>query len=114
MAIKDAPVVKVLKFNERQAYNPDRPISSLIRTQLLHLHHAENLVVPAQFRTNININHLLTERQASRYIHQVTRLLHEHGGSSEGKTTKKKKASPAKKVDRRPAKKATKRQSKSR
>ena len=79
MAIEDAPKIKVLEFDEDEAYNPERPISGLIRNQLLHLHHAENLVVPAQFRTNININELLTERQASDYIHKVTLLLHRFG-----------------------------------
>ena len=79
MAIEDAPVVKLIEFDEAEAYNPDRPISSLIRTQLLHLHHAENLALPAKLRTNVNINHLLTERQASEYIHQVTTLLHQQG-----------------------------------
>jgi len=79
MTIEDAPVVKVLDFDEAEAYNPDRPISSLIRTQLLHLHHAENLIVPVRFRTNININNLLTERQASDYIHKITQLLHRYG-----------------------------------
>ena len=37
MAIEDAPAVKVLDFDVAEAYNPDRPISGLIRTQLLHL-----------------------------------------------------------------------------
>ncbi|SRR5258708_2051804 len=82
MAIKDAPVVNILQFDEKQAYDHDRPISSLIRTQLLHLHHAENLVVPPNARTNININHLLTERQASEYIQKVTALLHKYGKSA--------------------------------
>jgi hypothetical protein len=96
MALKDAPTVDVLKFDEKEAYNHDRPISSLIRTQLLHLHHAENLVVPPKARTNININHLLTERQASEYIQKVTRLLHRYGTASSGSKSKKKRKKPAK------------------
>src|SRR5208282_3075793 len=98
MALKDAPRVDVLKFDEREAYNHDRPISSLIRTQLLHLHHAENLVVPPKARTNININHLLTERQASEYIQKVTRLLHRYGMASSGSKSKKKRNKPVKKA----------------
>ncbi len=78
MAIKDAPVVNMLQFDEKEAYNHDRPISSLIRTQLLHLHTAEYMKVPAVERTNININDLHTERQASEYIAKVTALLHKH------------------------------------
>ncbi len=79
MAIKDAPKVDIIEFDKKAAYNPDLPISSLIRTQLLHLHHAEHLVVPPEARTNININTLHTERQASKYIQKVTALLHKHG-----------------------------------
>jgi hypothetical protein len=96
MAIKDAPVVKVLGFDEAEAYNPGRPISGLIRNQLLHLHHAENLAVPAQFGTNININELLTERQASDYIHKVTQLLHRYGKSDSARKPTIKRRTPAK------------------
>ena len=90
MAIKDAPVVDIIEFDENEAYNPDRPISSLIRTQLLHLHHAEHLVVPQKQRTNVNINTLHTERQASEYIQRVTALLHKHGKKAGKKTLTKK------------------------
>jgi hypothetical protein len=85
MAIQDAPTVDVLKFDENEAYDHDRPISSLIRTQLLHLHHAEHVVVPSKSRTDININDLHTERQASEYIQTVTALLHKHGNKSKTK-----------------------------
>ena len=96
MALEDAPTIEVLKFDEAEAYDHDRPISSLIRTQLLHLHHAENIVVPQTARTNININHLLTERQASEYIQKVTRLLHRYGKESNRKSPKKTKRSTKK------------------
>jgi hypothetical protein len=96
MALEDAPTVEVLKFDEKEAYNHDRPISSLIRTQLLHLHHAENLVVPSKARTNININHLLTERRASEYIQKVTRLLHRYGNTSNESKPKKQRKTTAK------------------
>jgi hypothetical protein len=93
-----ARTVEIPEFDEQAAYNHDRPISSLIRTQLLHLHTAENLVLPEKDRTGININHLLTERQASEYIQKVTALLHRHGkvtkrkAASSGKSKKGKKA----------------------
>lgn len=94
MALKDAPVVQVLKFDEVEAYDHNRPISSLIRTQLLHLHHAEQLMVPAKAQTNININNLHTELQASEYIEKITALLHKHGKAkaraSQTKTAKSK------------------------
>ena len=90
MAIKDAPVVDIIEFDIKDAYNPDRPISSLIRTQLLHLHHAENLMVPQNQRTNVNINTLHTEREASEYIQRVTALLHKHGKKAAKKPRTKK------------------------
>jgi hypothetical protein len=107
MALEDAPTVEVLKFDEKEAYNHDRRISSLIRTQLLHLHYAENIVVPPKARTNININHLLTERQASEYIQKVTRLLHRYGKASSGSKAKKKRNTPAKKAGRTSGKKVS-------
>jgi len=112
MALKDAPIVEVLKFDEEEAYNHDRRISSLIRTQLLHLHHAENLVVPPKARTNININDLLTERQASDYIQKVTRLLHRYGKASNGNRSKMKRKKPAKTTGRTSGKRSTGHQSK--
>ncbi len=79
--------VVIPEFDEKAAYNHDRPISSLVRTQLLHLHTAENLALPEKDRTDININHLLTERQASEYIQKVTALLHSHGKAARRKPT---------------------------
>jgi hypothetical protein len=100
MALNDAPIVEVLKFDEEDAYDHDRPISGLIRTQLLHLHHAEHIVVPAKVRTNININHLLTERQASEYIAKVTALVHQYGKRA-GTKRQPKKRIPQKKSKKR-------------
>ena len=104
MALEDAPTVEVLKFDEKEAYNHDRPISSLIRTQLLHLHHSENLVVPSKARTNIIINHLLTERQASEYIQKVTRLLHQYGKTINESKPKKQKKTTTKNASRKSVK----------
>jgi hypothetical protein len=102
MAQQFAKTVNVLKFDENEAYDHDRPISSLVRTQLLHLHQAEHIGVPEKARTNININDLHTEREASEYIAKVTRLLHKHGNAA-GKKSKVRK--PARK---RPAGKSAK------
>lgn len=79
MAKTYAMTVDVPEFDEKAAYDHDRPISSLIRTQLLHLTAAENLALPRKFQTGVNINTLHTERQASAYIQRVTALLHKHG-----------------------------------
>lgn len=106
MALKDAPIVEVLKFDETEAYDHNRPISGLIRTQLLHLHHAEQLLVPPKAQTNININNLHTELQASEYIEKITALLHKHGKAkartsghkkSKGSQSKSKKKAPVSK-----------------
>lgn len=86
MAKEFAFSVEMPEFDKESAYNHDRPISSLVRTQLLHLHTAENLWLPEKDRTGININHLLTERQASQYIQKVTALLHRHGKATKRKT----------------------------
>ena len=71
--------VDLPEFDKKAAYDHDRPISSLIRTQLLHLHTVENLKLTEKDRTNTNINDLHTELQASKYIQAVTARLHAHG-----------------------------------
>jgi hypothetical protein len=85
MAKEYALTVEIPEFDEEAAYDHDRPISSLIRTQLLHLHTVENFVLPEKDRTGININHLLTEHQASEYIQKVTALLHRQGKAAKRK-----------------------------
>jgi hypothetical protein len=102
MAIKDAPIINILAFDEKEAYDPDRPISGLVRTQLHHLHLAENMVIPPPARTNVNINDLHTERQASKYIQKMTALLHKYGKTkAQGKPRARK--SSAKKSGKKPA-----------
>jgi hypothetical protein len=100
MAKVYAMTVDVPEFDEQAAYDPDRPISSLIRTQLLHLTAAENLALPPKFRTGININTLHTEHQASEYIQRVTTLLHTHGKAEARKAAAGHNRKPAKKVAR--------------
>lgn len=81
MAKTYAKTVTVPSFDERAAYNQDRPISSLIRTQLLHLTTVENLRLPKHLRTGININTLHTEHEAGGYIQRVTAALCVHGAA---------------------------------
>jgi hypothetical protein len=68
MNIIDVPAV------EKEAYNPDRPISGLIQMQLIHLSTAEQKL-PAKQRTGTNIATLHTEGQAAEYIQKVTAML---------------------------------------
>jgi hypothetical protein len=94
MAREYAMTIEVPEFDERAAYNHHRPISGLIRTQLLHLHAAEQHL-PPKHRSNININDLHTEHQASEYIQQVTEKLHARTGPRKPRAaskTKRKKA----------------------
>ena len=99
-----ALTIDVPGLDEKAAYDPDLPISSLIRTQLLHLHNVENLALPPKSRTGVNINHLLTERQASEYIQKVTALLHRHGKAEARKAAAGGKGKAGKKAVKKPGK----------
>jgi hypothetical protein len=57
-----------------KAYNPDRPISSLLLHQLRQLHAAEQHL-DEKDRTRINISTLHTEAQAGKYIQKVMKKL---------------------------------------
>lgn len=111
MAREYALTVDVPDFDETAAYNHDRPISGLVRTQLHHLHIAEQHLPVAQ-RTNVNINNLHTEREAGEYIAKVTALLHQHGSAKKTRAAGKKKTKTAKKSAARSGKKSAKAASK--
>jgi len=53
------------------AWNPNRKASSLLRTQVEHMHLAERRL-PQRYRTQIYINAIQTEGEAAEYIGQVT------------------------------------------
>jgi hypothetical protein len=94
------PMIDVPEVEE-EAYNHDRPISSLIHHQLIHLSAAEHCL-PREKQTGINISRLHTEQQAAEYIQKVTALLHPEGAekkkSSRRKTTARKSRASAKKT----------------
>ena len=92
---------------EKEAYNPDRPISGLIQMQLVHLSTAEQMLPPNIRRTGINIATLHTEGQAAEYIQKVTALLHRAGKAKKKKTTKKNVSKP-RKTAKKPAEKRSK------
>jgi hypothetical protein len=83
MKIIDVPTV------EKEAYNPDRPISGLIQMQLIHLSTAEQTLPPKQ-RTGINIATLHSEGEAADYIQKVTAMLHRVGKAKSKASTKNK------------------------
>ena len=88
--VDDIPMIDVPEV-EPEAYNPDRPISGLIHSQLVHLSAAEQHL-PRAKRTGINIAMLHTEGEAAGYIQKVTAMLHPQGAGkskSKMKTTQK-------------------------
>lgn len=63
------------------AYDPDRPISDLVHNQILHLSVAERSL-EKRHRSPLDVHSIKTERQASEYIHHLTKKLHERGEKS--------------------------------
>jgi len=61
------------------AMNRDRPISSLIKAQLLHIQHAESARLPKEKRVGVKLEDIHTEAEAAAYIAAVTRILHPQG-----------------------------------
>ena len=61
------------------AMNKDRPISDLIKAQLLHIQHAESARLPKHKRDGRRPEDIHTEGEAASYIAAVTRILHPQG-----------------------------------
>jgi hypothetical protein len=61
------------------AFNGDRPVSSLLKTQLLHIHHAESARLPKEKRDGRHPEEIHTEAEAASYIAAITKLLHPQG-----------------------------------
>jgi hypothetical protein len=57
------------------AWNPNRPMSSLLKWQVEHLHEAEKRL-PRQHHTDIYVNAIKTEGEAADYIRAVTEAIH--------------------------------------
>lgn len=90
-------VVPVSKPHPR-AYNPDRPITDLVRNQILHLSLAERHL-DKRHHSGIDVYSIQTERQASEYIHHLTKKLHPEGAKPPSKGKKSvRKPGPAKKT----------------
>jgi hypothetical protein len=66
-----------------EAFNPNRPVSSLLKTQILHLREAEKMF-PPKYRSGTYINAIKTEGEAAKYIRYVTSTLHMLHGASDG------------------------------
>jgi hypothetical protein len=61
--------------------NPDRPVSSLLRTQIEHLHAAEQRL-PLRYRTNIYVNAIKTQGEAAQYSREVTEAIQDAHGDA--------------------------------
>ena len=59
----------------KSSFNVNRPVSSLVLSQVEHMHTAEKRL-PLRYRTEIYINAIKTEGEAARYISQVTSAIH--------------------------------------
>jgi hypothetical protein len=69
-----------------QAFNPERPASTLLLSQALHLHEALKWhVARATAVMAVNPRTLRTEKDISDYCKKVTRLLHLHSPKRRGK-----------------------------
>jgi hypothetical protein len=66
----------------KSAYDPNRPVSSLLKSQIEHLHEAERKL-PARYHSEIYINAVKTEGEAARYIREVTEAIHQAHADAE-------------------------------
>jgi hypothetical protein len=58
----------------KEAMNPDRRVSTLLKAQLLHFQEVDKNL-PPRLRTKTYVHAIKTERQAADYIRQVTQAV---------------------------------------
>jgi hypothetical protein len=66
----------------QSAYDPNRPVSALLKMQMEHLHEAERRL-PSRYRSEIYINAVKTEGEAANYIRAVTEAIHDAHADAE-------------------------------
>ena len=61
----------------KNAYDPDRPVGSLLKSQVDHMREAESKL-PLRYRSQIEtyVKAVRTEGEAARYIQAVTKAIH--------------------------------------
>jgi hypothetical protein len=59
----------------KSAFDPDRPVSSLLKAQMEYLHEAEKRL-PSRYHSEIYVNAVKTEGEAAKYIRHVTEAIH--------------------------------------
>jgi hypothetical protein len=60
----------------KNAYDPDRPMGSLLKSQIDHLREAESKL-PLRYRSEVYVKAVRTEGEAAQYIREVTEAIHE-------------------------------------
>ena len=93
LTIKPLPVPK-------EAYNPDRPLSDLIKAQLKHFQHLEHTKLPHDAKSPFQHHRLTTEREAAKYIAYMTHRLCEEtpAEASPSQPSKRTKQAPKKRT----------------
>jgi len=83
----------------KDAYNPDRPMGSLLRAQIEHLREAESKL-PLRYRLEIEtyVKAVRTEGEAARYIRAVTDAIHQAHEEAQSARVPKKRAREGKRV----------------
>jgi hypothetical protein len=84
-------LIRVPRPND--AYNPDRPMGSLLKAQVEHLREAESKL-PLRYRHEIDtyIKAIKTEGEAAAYIRKVTEAIHDaHADAERGRRAPKRK-----------------------
>ena len=59
----------------KNAFDPNRPVSALLKAQIEYLHDAERRL-PLRYRSEVYINAIKTEGEAAKYIREVTEAIH--------------------------------------
>ena len=81
-----------------KAWNPNRPMSSLLAWQLKHLHEAEKRL-PMHHHTDIYVNAIKTEGEAAEYIQRVTEAIHKAHAEAELRRSRRGRRKPTRVVE---------------
>ena len=65
----------------KNAFNPNRPVSALLKAQMEYLHEAEKRL-PLRYQSEVYVNAVRTEGEAAKYIRHVTEAIHEAHGDA--------------------------------
>ena len=88
----------------KSAYNPERPVTSLLKSHVEHMREAESKL-PLKYRSDFYAKAVRTEGEAAEYIRDVTEAIHEAHAEAEkrrGTRQKKRRFEIAASADERP------------